>query len=780
MEIRSHLGWLSFALTCAAFFTQVACEEQRGQFVPNNPPGVKLTATPPDSGTAGYEIEFCWEGWDADGEVDHFIYSIDPPDMYGSEDSVWTRTDAYCGSFLFDATDYDTLYDWRQPQIAKSWHVFAIKAVDDMGAVSDPDYVAFNAATIAPRSQFTTPPPVGGVEQYMGAPQEVGLRVTFRWEGDDLDGLWNETPVKYFFKTVDVCGARMYEVADRVRADTTAWIECGQDERKAVVEFDDGHNYAVAVRAVDEAGAVEPLLLVNGNVLWVGARRMESYPRLTVRSTAFGERTWQGWSVDLEEYEVPLGSRIEFTAVGDAGWYGGLVTGYSYGWDLPQLDSEETDPEGRGAWTPWSTSQTVIVGEFTEPRDYFLHVKCKDDAGNMTLASMRFNVVQLNPTKNLCYMDDWRKYPKNSPSGEPMDDQVWQAMLDGYNYGLDWSEVSWDEWDALYLEKIPSLEFLSQFKVLVWSVNDQRSQLVSNPSTWFRMNKVNTLNVLAVYMTSRTESGGRGKVWAFGKGIVESSLLAKLGWLCEPSYPVDEDGSLDSPCVIEKYSFANEFMHIRGEFDESDPSSGGARISFFRDRPDRIHQVFVDTAGPAIPRELYTRPPAAELYPNLPPVLKRHPDWVSRGWGLRYFEVLEYPDPSQERQDIFYDPEKGRMTGLIPLYLTQAYDSHSPAHKKYCGFRFIPSDPSDPCEFVYFLFPMFPFKDDLIRETAKVILSDWFGLPDPDAPGAGEPGAPVGELESGRGPRPQRVGGTPRERLRRGRARGVAGDRGGP
>ena len=28
---------------------------------------------------------------------------------------------------------------------------------------------------------------------------------------------------------------------------------------------------------------------------------------------------------------------------------------------------------------------------------------------------------------------------------------------------------------------------------------------------------------------------------------------------------------------------------------------------------------------------------------------------------------------------------------------------------------------------------MFPFKDDQIRSTAKVVLSDWFGLPDPDA-----------------------------------------------
>jgi hypothetical protein len=72
------------------------------------------------------------------------------------------------------------------------------------------------------------------------------------------------------------------------------------------------------------------------------------------------------------------------------------------------------------------------------------------------------------------------------------------------------------------------------------------------------------------------------------------------------------------------------------------------------------------------------------------------------------------------------------------------YGSQSSAHDRYCGFRYIPSDPSDPGEIVYFFFPMFLFKDPQIRATAKVVLSDWFGLPDPDLHNAGNDGA---ELE---------------------------------
>jgi len=119
--------------------------------------------------------------------------------------------------------------------------------------------------------------------------------------------------------------------------------------------------------------------------------------------------------------------------------------------------------------------------------------------------------------------------------------------------------------------------------------------------------------------------------------------------------------------------------------------------------------------------------------------LPRHPNWLSRSMG--YFEVLEYPRPDQEHQYLFYDPVSEQMTGLIPLYRVHSNNPSSGAHNKYCGFRYIPSRPTDPAEIVYFFFPMFPFDDLQIRATAKVVLSDWFGLPDPDAPSAGIDGA---------------------------------------
>lgn len=733
MRRATTLEVLSVALLSVALFLITGCGEKHGALIPNNPPGVRLTAFPPDSGTAGYDVEFSWEGWDTDGEVDHFVYSIDPPDMYGEVDSAWTKTDFNSGTFVFEASEYDTLYHWLDPQIAKSWHVFVIRAVDDMGAVSNPDYVAFNASTVAPRTQFTSPPPSTGIQEYMGVPQVVGLRVTFRWRGDDIDGLFTDVPVGYYLKVVDVTGVTYHQLAARVAEDTTAWMMKAADERSAVMTLDDGRNYAVAVRAIDEAGAIEPLLLVNGNMLWVGARRSNSLPDLTVRSTALGQRTWRGWTQETEKYEVPLGSRYKFEVTGNADWYGGLITGYSFGWDIEDVESQEVDPEGKGAWTPWSADRNTVIAEFNEERDYFLHVKCKDDGGGMALATMKFSVVQLEPTRNLCYIDDWRKYPQNSPGGEEWDDEVWQTMLEGYNYGEDWDVVTWDEWESPYLEHNPTLQFLSKFRVVVWSLNDNRSTALNQQSAWYYMNSVDHLNVLASYMSGSVQGGERGKVWAFGRGLVESSLLYDLGLFCEYPYPVDDDRSYDANCGIRRFTFASEFMHIAGEFDGDNERSGGAQVNSFTRYTDRFIRVFVDTAGPAIPRDKYTRPPAAELYPELPPRLNRDRNLL-RGLSLYYFEVLEYPEPDQEAQFIFYDPDKHKMTNLIPLYRSHSYSVESRAHNKYCGFRYIPDSPDDPGEIVYFFFPMFPFRDAQIRATAKVVLSNWFGLPDPDAP----------------------------------------------
>lgn len=707
------------------------CSEDEGDFIGNLRPGVTLTATPPEGDTTRYDVEFHWTAWDYDGEVDYFIYCIDPPDS-ANADTAWIRTDGYNGRFTFTALAFDTttiddFLDWKNPQIALGFHVFVIKAVDDRGATSPFDYLAFNAATIAPRSVISSPPPFGAWNEYMGTSQPVGLRVTFRWDGDDTDGIFTDKPVGYMYKTADITGEKNWRnVGPRVLEDPAPWIRLGSGTTQVTLEFDDGHAYGFAVRAIDEASAVEPLLVLNRNLLWIGAADRLSFPELSIRSAAFGVRRWQGWTMDSESYEVPLGSQYEFTIVGDAGWYGGLITGYSYGWDLENLESPETSPDGIGAWTPWSTTRTTISAQFTEARDQFLYIRCKDDGGGFTLATIHFRVITLNPTKNLGYIDDWRKYPKWSTQGEILDDIVWQRFLDGYDYGEGWSELVWDEWDAPYGEEMPTLEFLSDFRVLVWSLNDNRMINARDKSAWYQMSYLETMHMLAVYLGSEAEGGEKGKLWAFGRGLVESSVLPYGGTHCEYPYAVRRDARLDA-CFIRNRSFAYDYLHIIGDYLNSDTEAGGARIHLFENPNDNLVRVFADTAGPSIPD--YPRDPATVLYPELPAKLALDP---VRGRAI-VNEVLDYPLPTQENQLLFYDPWLDQVTNLIPLYRYHAKTTISKAHNKYCGFRYLPSRVTDHGEIVYFFFPMYPIADNDARAVVKVVLSEWFGLPDPDA-----------------------------------------------
>lgn len=728
---------LVFSMTCALLGCGIFGEDD--DFSPwgaaNMRPSVRLEAIPPVGDTTRYVLDLNWTAWDDDGEIDHFLYSVDPPDTAGA-DTAWVMTDAYSATITFSTDAYDTttideFSDWKRSQIAVGYHEFVIVAVDDQGGVSAPDYLAFNASTICPVSHITSPPPMTTEATYQGVGQSVGTRVTFRWEGEDPDGVFNKKPVGYLCKLteLDEGWTNWKDVPNFLYYDQEPWVEVGPDTTRITLDLEDGRCYGFGVRAIDEAGAVEPLLVLNRNLLWVCARESSSHPLITVGSTAFGSRSWLGMTIDPETYEVPRGSAYELGVSADAGWYGGLITGYSYAWDLTDLESTQTHPEGSGAWTPWSSALLTIAARFSDPWDRYLYIRCKDDQDVTSLAVIRFAVVSLSATKNLGYIDDWRFYPRTGAMGETLDDQFWQGMLSGYDNGNGWADLAWDEWDAPNGEGVPTLQFLSQFKVIVWSIGDRREIAPDDKSAWYRMNFINTAHPLAVYLGSENQSGEKGKLWVFGSGMVESCVLPYGGTLCEYPFAVRQAAPLTS-CSIRARSFAYDFLHIRGDYSSADRSGGGARVNLYADSNEHMDYVYVNADD--LPMPGYGLPPAAVLYPELPPRLE--PDLTKyRANTMLSFEVLEYPGPDQERQYLFFDPWLGRRTGLIPLYRYDALDQSSKVNGKYCGFRYMPQNAYDHGQIVYFFFPMYPMYDSQARATAKVVLSDWFGLPYPGA-----------------------------------------------
>jgi hypothetical protein len=586
---------------------------------------------------------------------------------------------------------------------------------------------------------MTSPPPNAAEGTFGGAPQQVGLRVTFRWDGQDTDGIFNDKPIQYLYKLVDVAGVSR---ADQPLIDATwnspqPWILLDVGVTKITLGLDDLHSYTFAIRAIDEASSVEPLLVPNRNLLFMSATQASSFPELTVSSVAFGNRKWTGWFIDTEEYEVPLNSLYEFTLSANADVYGGLITGYSFGWNLPDVEVNDTSPTGDRAWTPWSTSRTTILAQFPVAQDQYLYIRCKDDGGAITLATIKFNVVTLNAERPLAYIDDFRWAPQfPSPAqnfGEPYDDAFWQQMLRGYDYGHGWDGLVWDEWTAPYGQDMPTLRFLSQFKVLVWSLNDKREIGPGDKSAFYVMSKTTTVNVLAVYLGSATPQGVKGKVWVIGGGMVESCVLPHGGTNCSYPYSVNTSAQTEG-CAIRPRDFAYDFLHLRGQFYRYEtPQPSGASVNKYTSSGDYMSSVLFDEVGPHMTNGSYKHDPAQHPtpYQNFPRTMAV--DLTKpKVSTFRSIEVLEYPKPTAPTQLLFYDTVLGKQTSLYPLYKIKTADMSSTRNGLYCGFRYIPTGPTDHGEIVYNFFTMYPFFDDRSREYAKAVLTDLFGLPDPD------------------------------------------------
>src|SRR5262245_34314473 len=175
---------------------QISCSNKavRTTLVPNQRPVVELVGSPPDTtGRFGYVIRMNWTAFDPDGEVDHFIYAIDPP---GTGDTTWTTTNGNGDTFAFRTDRVDSA-KFGVRNTATELHTFVIKAVDNQGLASAPDWRSFNAFTIAPQVRITYPTPSNLILP------KVAPSIAITWKGTDEDGP-NKKPVKYKFRLLTV------------------------------------------------------------------------------------------------------------------------------------------------------------------------------------------------------------------------------------------------------------------------------------------------------------------------------------------------------------------------------------------------------------------------------------------------------------------------------------------------------------------------------------------------------------------------------------------------
>src|SRR5262249_35078227 len=148
---------------------------------------------------------------------------------------------------------------------ATELHTFVIKAVDNQGLASAPDWRSFNAFTIAPQVRITYPTPSNLIFP------KVAPSIAITWKGIDEDGP-NKKPVKYKFRLLTV-GDPYIDFADVTKLNRYGPEFAGWDSVSGDTTFKILEDLAPEVRlvfiltAIDAAGAWDPAFSQRSNVL---------------------------------------------------------------------------------------------------------------------------------------------------------------------------------------------------------------------------------------------------------------------------------------------------------------------------------------------------------------------------------------------------------------------------------------------------------------------------------------------------------------------------------
>lgn len=436
-----------------------------GHKADNIRPSVKVSGGPPQGGTSTYSVPIYWFAWDDDGVVDHFLYAID-------DTTVWTETTYFQGSFLFSADSVRSGDEFGQ------WHTFWIKAVDNEGAESYPDYLAFDARTIAPKTTIISPTcnQADGTLFCWGA-RPVGLSVKVVWEGEDLDSRDpKQLPVAYKWRLFNLTKAGLpngcpdeatcasiLDSTPYTPDSTSFWSAPTTETEIRFTNLQAGSFWLFGVRAIDEAGAIEPNLVLWRNVTYFRTMTGYGFPTLTIcEGASCHEYPSDG---PVWEREAPVGKQLVFTWSGDASAYGGTITGYTYGVDIEDLN----DPS---QWEGWSSEVRSAKIVFNSPGVHYFYVKVRDYADAETIGIVQLNIIEFLFDRDLLFIDD---YFDLGTGDLPHDTFVntsfgrYHAYTDTmYTFNFLSSGPTGDPREIGGTGTAPSLTELSRYKILIW------------------------------------------------------------------------------------------------------------------------------------------------------------------------------------------------------------------------------------------------------------------------------------------------------------------------
>ncbi len=439
-------------LVCALVLPQCLLLPERG-FVGtesgNQKPVARVTqGVLLDSTDVGAQVHFYWFGADNDGVVRWFEWAIDDTVL----ESDWHRTERFDAVIPFQAADAAGGNQFHQ------WHRFFLRAVDDDNSRSVADERYFNSVTIAPQTEIVNPVPSAT------ARWASTLRIT--WRGEDPDGSRADRLPEWFeYKQVLFPGAvdpGNLDAIRRVFRDSTnqfysalnrndfpaegdyyqqarrAWVRVPASTNSVWLrEMLVGRKYGFAVRAIDEAGAVEPQLdWDNWAIFEVQNKNVEVYlsePSLGV--LRFNSKAYDTWEVSVAPEQM-----IRFRWVGDATASGSQPGPSNYGFDVPDPeDPLEPDRaiDGRGGWIGWG-ERSLMIAPVSFPREdegvtHHFYLKMRDISGmseTETRCHVAITVARLSFIRKFLLVDDVRYAPRGCASSNKPSDEVSDAYVD--------------------------------------------------------------------------------------------------------------------------------------------------------------------------------------------------------------------------------------------------------------------------------------------------------------------------------------------------------------
>ncbi|UCH84246.1 MAG: hypothetical protein JSW50_00740, partial [Candidatus Latescibacterota bacterium] len=460
------ISYIALAFLLGAQVFGCTSDKLEGTEKENQPPTVWLSSAPPEGTVSGYRLHLYWGGWDPDGEIIYYEYVItdnvggvfDPADTTGAD--KWNRVYRNDSTFTFTADELadSAEIDWRtmEPVDFIRSHTFFIRAVDDRQlATVKPAYRSFTSQTLSPVVDVLVPVQVGQ------NPALVPPVTTFEWVARDYVSTIRETQEPDSARTIllstEEFGGSWTETIEFIRANPNA--EAWSDWSYYKAPEDSGRfwttspldfgPYVFAVQVKDEAGAVNPVFDEARNVRRVLVSQRSTGPVLVVFNKYIGTIRTTSPNTPAQILDLPARVPMVFEWRADASSYGGVVSGYRYGWDIQDLN----DP---GQWdvsyTPFVTDNNTAESppRMFEFDSHTFNIEVIDNSGYTSLVGVRINVVPFTMRKNLLFIDDWAE---NSPGwglsggGLPSDaehDEFWKKMLDdvsGFDPDVDMIEV---------------------------------------------------------------------------------------------------------------------------------------------------------------------------------------------------------------------------------------------------------------------------------------------------------------------------------------------------